>query len=257
MSTVLQTGDNVLGAVIFFSYIISALLLTGLIVSDIVKLISRDPPHAKGIGIHERSQSQNYERGKLKAIWMLIFATIGFAQLSWNMLGVLVISYQNWALRNGISYPRSLVGEESIITVKPYIWVWATQSTLFRDFAEDLLKNNEVWTSVQLPLIWTMLVNVVASFCECIQSRVCEGSVLSKLTMIGNRFGRKLSYIPALVGFLRNSAGFASVFRSEFVPGRIVSRSTKSNTRSVAPAPTHARVFVLNRCFHWCEFFCP
>lgn len=169
MSNVLQTGDNVLGAVTFFAYIICALLLTGLIISDIAKRIVHGPLQATETQSEKKSTSQDHGQPKLKAIWMLIFAAIGFAQLSWNMLGVLVVSYRDWALRNGLVYPRGLVGEEDIVNVRAYVWCWATQSTLFRDFAEDLMRSDEIWGSVRLSLLWTMVGNVVASFCEYIR----------------------------------------------------------------------------------------
>ena len=147
MSNAGASPGNVVGAVVFFSYIAAALGLTGLIVSDLFKAYAA----------FSESKANTIHRSNL-ILAFTSFAAISFAALSYHMLNFLVYSYITWAERANISLPQTLFGALSGLTngeLSPLnIWAWAKSSTLFKDFAE-VICNDPVrfwWTQQALLL---------------------------------------------------------------------------------------------------------
>jgi hypothetical protein len=126
MSTAEKGQDNVLGAIIFLSYILAALGLTLLISSDLLKAFNA----------FLDSKANTSHRFTL-ALLFAAFATISLSSLSYHMLNVLMSSYVEWAENAKIPLPQSFfggLGNDSFSLAN--IWTWARSSTLFQDFAE-------------------------------------------------------------------------------------------------------------------------
>lgn len=78
-------------------------------------------------------------------------AAISFAVLSFHMLNVLITSYKLWAGTEDFDFSELSVDAA---------WKWMVESTLFQDFARDIIGNDVAWWWTQLALIWTMGVSV-------------------------------------------------------------------------------------------------
>jgi len=175
-----RLGENVPGALIFFSYIAAALVFTGLVVADIAR-------RAKGnwIGNLERTAhswdtkspasarketrratadvSGRKARQGLRVLFPAL-ALASFSVLSWNMLNFLVVSYSEWARAHDVPVTLSA---GTFLRVRPqslHVWQWSTASNLFESFAEDLLKDDKTWTFVRLALLYSYVWNVWMSF---------------------------------------------------------------------------------------------
>ena len=147
MSATGESPDNVLGAIIFFSYIVTALGITGLIVSDL----------SKAYRAFSKSQANTIHRSNL-ILAFASFAAISFSGLSYHMLNVLIHSYLTWVESANMPFPRTLFGTLTGLTTGELslldIWTWAKSSTLFTDFAE-VICNDPVrfwWTQQALLL---------------------------------------------------------------------------------------------------------
>jgi hypothetical protein len=147
MSTIEKSPDNVLGAVVFFLYILAALGLTALISSDLVNLY----------GVFLRSKMNTSYRSNL-VLAFAAFAVISFSSLSYHLLSVLIYSYAEWAEKAHVPLPQTFFGAFSGLTNGSLsflnIWAWAKSSTLFQDFAE-VVCNDAVrfwWTQQALLL---------------------------------------------------------------------------------------------------------
>ncbi|KAF2212905.1 hypothetical protein CERZMDRAFT_97399 [Cercospora zeae-maydis SCOH1-5] len=120
-------ATNLFGALIFWLYIVLALVFTYIVLDSIIRIPS--PPE-------KRNQ-------------ILIFsglASFSFAALSFNMLHVLVYSFKLWTQDN----PRA--EEMNVSTALLTIWKWSVTSTLFKDFGVAIVENLDrfIWTQAAL-----------------------------------------------------------------------------------------------------------
>jgi len=144
MSTADDGQDNVLGAVLLFSYILAALGLTALISSDLL--------HAFNTLV--KSNANPSRRINLVLVFAA-FAAISFSSLSYHLLNILIASYVEWAQTASIPLASSFFGGLSDHSVSlPNIWTWAKSSALFQDFA-DIICNDAVrfWWTQQVLLL--------------------------------------------------------------------------------------------------------
>ena len=138
-----QNGDNVLGALMFFAYILLALFFTGLICRDLLQEYF-DTATRKSHAARNDSKTGRV-RADLDAPYQVsilaALASISFAVLSCHMLSFLIESYQSWAPSDSLT---------NITFAK--IWQWSIESALFQDFAEAI--NNDPhrrwWTNFAL-----------------------------------------------------------------------------------------------------------
>jgi hypothetical protein len=126
-----QAATNLFGALIFWLYIILALVFTSLVLDSLIRL-----PTPAG----RRSQ-------------VLVFSSLAFfsfVALSFNMLHVLVYSFKLWTqdhpLPEGINVGLALAT----------IWKWSITSTLFKDFGVAIVEDLKrfFWTQAAL---WTTM----------------------------------------------------------------------------------------------------
>lgn len=176
-STVPQAGKNTLGATIFFAYILAALYLTGYLVLNIVRHFSTTAVNLDQVRFPvgqprknhdgEKTIKENFDRhpasqnGKRKT-WAKYFAglaLISFTLLSYNMLSFLVVSYLMWA-ESYADYMRINLSSVHPGQWASSIWKWATNSNLFRTFAEDLIQQPQAWFVVQLALLYSYTWNI-------------------------------------------------------------------------------------------------
>lgn len=141
-----HSSENVLGAIVFFSYIVTALGLTLLILSDL----------SKAYGTFSRSKANTIHRSNLILIFAS-FAAISFSSLAYHMLNVLIYSYAKWAAGKSVALPGTFITALKGLTNESFYsntWIWAKSTTLFRDFAE-VICNDPVrfwWTQQALLL---------------------------------------------------------------------------------------------------------
>lgn len=162
-------STNVIGALIFFSYIVAALLLSTLIVGDLWWL----------------NYVRNYMREKgskhvTKLSWInfgisVALSVLSFSVLSYHMLNFLILSYSNWCDARGISVPEAILGARSVVGIGGsrtplHVWRWATSSTLFQDFAEVICGDPESWLWTQTALLysyaWNTYMAIEGTFCS-------------------------------------------------------------------------------------------
>lgn len=138
---------NITGAIIFVFYVLAALFLTSLIVSDLY--------------LAYQSQSRLSSReGKTISNQLQVFvalAVLSFSTLSYHMLSYLILSYNEWASSRDLDQLRWLTNPSTSISLVGVdfavrLWQFLTQSTLFHDFAETICKNgaNFWWTQQAL-----------------------------------------------------------------------------------------------------------
>lgn len=168
------TQDNVLGAVVFFSYIVAALLLTGILCIDVQKAFSN-----RVLSTVQRQQRQTPRQVKeagpdRKASTSLLaaLATLSFAVLSYHMLNFLILSYQSWSSSAPI-LPATLPATPQVTwhafhsalgnLSSGNIWTWAVESTLFRDFAEVICNDSHRFWWTQAALVYSYTWNVYMS----------------------------------------------------------------------------------------------
>ena len=147
MSTFAEhSSENVLGAIVFFSYIVTAIGLTWVILSDL----------SKAYGTFSRSKANTIHRSNLILVFAS-FAAISFSSLAYHMLNVLIYSYAQWAADINVALPRTFIAALKGLTNESFysnIWTWAKSTTLFQDFAE-VICNDPVrfwWTQQALLL---------------------------------------------------------------------------------------------------------
>lgn len=125
---------NYIGAATFWSYILAALYLTGTIT------------HSLHQQYNHVSTSLSPSRQRFFHIFTAL-AALSFATLSFNMLHVLIASFQLWRT----THPSTISPSNAIQT----IWHWSIRSTLFQDFARAIVANDNraLWTRTEL--LWT------------------------------------------------------------------------------------------------------
>jgi hypothetical protein len=136
----LQSGDvadgsNLLGAIVFFSYIVAALALTGTLIGDIVVAYN-----ARVKDIHA---GKHHPSAGFVLVCRTLLALTSFSMLSYHMLMFLIDSHSVWSSANNMTIPalsrssRSFLGVVELIN-RLHVWRWATSSTLFIDFAKSI-----------------------------------------------------------------------------------------------------------------------
>src|SRR5436305_5927842 len=93
-----HSSENVFGAILFFSYIVTALGLTLLILSDL----------SKAYGKFSRSKANTIHRSNL-ILTFASFAAISFSSLAYHMHNVLIYSYAQWTADNNVALPGTFI----------------------------------------------------------------------------------------------------------------------------------------------------
>lgn len=164
-SSSLQPGENVSGAILFFSYILAALYFTSYIVLSVSRgqTQNRPPSESKSESNHGRLFYSDHDRSRRadqarqqRGFWTFsALALASFAILSWNMSNFLIVSHFTWSSTLGIDPVLRLDSLDDIKHDMYRIWTWATCSNLFQTFAEDLLSEPVRWRIVQAALIYS------------------------------------------------------------------------------------------------------
>ncbi|KAH7397434.1 hypothetical protein BKA66DRAFT_394193, partial [Pyrenochaeta sp. MPI-SDFR-AT-0127] len=135
--------NNYIGATIFLSYILAALYATTTIAYS---LYSRYITIFGSTTKDEKLNATRSARARHIKIYAFL-ASISFATLSYNMLSFLISHYMQW---NGDkSFSPSAISPEKLKR-------WMLNSSLFQDFAHDLVKDapNTVWTQAAIIATW-------------------------------------------------------------------------------------------------------
>lgn len=167
----LHAGDNIAGAIIFFSYIIAALFFTGWIIADILSISGTsqnlkqdDQMNNARVDVtnNQRIEATPEEIGTKKNHRKIfpVAASISFAVLSWNMLNFLITSYLEWWHMQGAPSADPISSISRFRSLFFSIWVWATNSSLFQTFAEDLLTSSRAWQTTYLALLYSYTWNL-------------------------------------------------------------------------------------------------
>ncbi|KAF2169023.1 hypothetical protein M409DRAFT_21034 [Zasmidium cellare ATCC 36951] len=124
---------NVFGAIIFWLYIVFALVFIFLAIESILRLPNRVP--------------------RKHVATFTVLAFISFSNLSFNMLNVLIDSYSTWSECKLPPARLSL----------PSLWQWSVTSTLFRNFGEAIVQDEARFLWTQSALMATMSVSFFMS----------------------------------------------------------------------------------------------
>lgn len=145
----IMAANNLIGAIVFWSYIVAALGSTALVLRVIYKLPGPS-----------RSTQRNSEQSMF--IIFSALALVSFATLSYHMLNVLVSSYVQWAGVQHVILPLQFYGAKGILGPQRthlLLWEWSTTSTLFQDFAEAIVATSArfTWSYAALNMtFWNM-----------------------------------------------------------------------------------------------------
>ena len=154
--SVVMPGTNLLSAVIFTVYVLSALFITSFISYNLLyRYVALLP--------HYLSQRHGHASIDAHIQTFLTLSIFSFSILSHHMLGFLVLSYKEWAVNQGLPLPQSVFGVDGIFgkgRVELFIWRWLASSTLFLDFALDICASWERYWWIGQALWATMGVAV-------------------------------------------------------------------------------------------------
>lgn len=135
-------STNVLGALTFTLYVLSALVLTTYISISLLRT-------------YNTVSLSSVQHARIQLFATL--ATISFATLSYHMLHFLINSYRAWALQQPhlITLPQGGNGLGETVAdawSKVDVWQWLKDSTLFEDFAHEALgsQGRSWWTVIAL-----------------------------------------------------------------------------------------------------------
>ena len=156
-STQQPANYNLVGTILFLAYIIAALVLTALIITDLWRAWRTFP--------HRTSQPKRRDAVSKKVAIAAGFALVSFVILSFNMVSFLLGSYEVRANDTGIgmlegsSFDFLRSGE-----FLSYVNQWMLHSTLFQDFAEmiTMTPGRLVWTqgALLLTLYWHRFMSI-------------------------------------------------------------------------------------------------
>lgn len=136
---------NYIGSTIFLSYIIAALSATVIVVHSLygqynATFNSTLSPQ------NEKLQAAKVARARHVKIYAFL-ASVSFATLSYHMLMFLISHYLDWSGTTSLS--RSAISHERLKK-------WMLDSTLFQDFAQELVQDapDAVWTQAAIIATW-------------------------------------------------------------------------------------------------------
>lgn len=143
--------SNVVGALLFYLYMVAAILLTGLIALDLLRAY-RQLQHATLVG---RGQSRN------STILVLMgLAVLSFCSLSYHMLDFLIQSYRSWALSHIVVSRRDqpvryATPKDWADMMALRVWNWSVESNLFQDFGEAICNGPQRFWWTELALLYS------------------------------------------------------------------------------------------------------
>ena len=138
---------NYLGAAIFISYIVAALMLAYAITRELNTTYRRVAARKQGL----TSQWKQFRT-------FAALSAVSFAVLSFNMLSFLVTSYRSWSSNQDAAFSQR---SATILDFGTSIWHWTVHSTLFLDFAQSLCASQPGYWWVMQALMATMVTNVI------------------------------------------------------------------------------------------------
>ena len=151
MDSQAPTDGNIVGAVIFLSYILAALLFTSLIVFDIAEAHSRQYKVLRSHDGASRNAKFSNKQGVDRYLFTLVsLAVLSFTTLSYHMMQFLIVSNLEWTTEH-----LTLADDnKSLPDVFASLWPWMKTSTLFQDFATAICRTEErfLWTQSALLL---------------------------------------------------------------------------------------------------------
>ncbi|CAK1367687.1 hypothetical protein CB0940_11545 [Cercospora beticola] len=168
-----QAATNLIGALIFWLYIVLALVFTSLVLDSLIRL-----PTPAG----RRSQ-------------VLVFSSLAFfsfVALSFNMLHVLVYSFKLWT--QGHPLPERINVGLALAT----IWKWSITSTLFKDFGVAIVEDLKrfFWTQAALWVTMSVCLYMGAEGVHRRVPRLWAYFALSQILPIS--FAQNLFYVALL-----------------------------------------------------------
>ncbi|KAG8623251.1 hypothetical protein KVT40_008227 [Elsinoe batatas] len=135
--------SSVLGASVFWSYIVAALAFTAICI-NVIRTITPPP-------------NPSSSRARLL---FTILAVFSFCTLSYHMLNVLILSYRTWSQSRSVPLPACFIGPGCLIgngRQSLHMWEWSKTSTLFQDFGIALTLGSDrwVWANASLAMTFT------------------------------------------------------------------------------------------------------
>lgn len=218
------TTDNYFGALIFWSYILAALGLTG--------LISRSLWSIHRTGTAAASQSVG-RQGNVRLFSGL--SVLSFSVLSYHMLYFLIDHYTAWTPIHDVKLPRGL---EELLTrnTASTVWKWSHTSSLFQDFARELCEGPRHfwWTSQSLlfSFQWNILMAVQG---EHQHSITWLSSLTQVCTCVGVRFDIPHRWSYFVLGQILPTSFAQNMFCTA------ISLSPMPRTRRSVPSPSRVQ----------------
>ncbi|USP79598.1 hypothetical protein yc1106_06872 [Curvularia clavata] len=163
--------NNYVGATVFLSYIVAALYVSFTITWSLYSQYTSifNAPASKK---DEKLDAARTARARHIKIYAFL-ASLSFASISYHMLMFLVTHYLEWSgnKTQGLS-------DVKIEQFKR----WMLESTLFQDFAQDLVKNapNAVWTQTAILATWFWTIYVA----QRARARRYDASVMRTYTLL-------------------------------------------------------------------------
>ncbi|CAD0092628.1 unnamed protein product [Aureobasidium mustum] len=168
----INADTNLSGALIFWAYIVGALACTGIVLNTI------------------RQSYLSNGRPKIPPV-LATLALSSFATLSYHMLNVLILSYQQWTARHSIPLGALIGANRTPI----HLWQWSITSSLFQDFGEAIVATKSRYLLSSSGLWSTLAVAVYMG----IEGRRCKvpnlWAFFALLEILPTSFAQTLFYI--------------------------------------------------------------
>lgn len=136
----MEDSVSYVGATIFWLYIVAALFFTALITYTLLT--------------NGKAQAVDGQHRRRKVAVFSVLAVVSFGTLSFNMLTVLIQSFNSWSETHPLFITNSVLLD---------VWHWSLTSTLFRDFAEALVETDARYLWSEAALLATFAVSVFMS----------------------------------------------------------------------------------------------
>lgn len=208
LRSIMDEQYNYFGAAVFWLYIVAALSFTGIVIFTIINL----PP------LKHYDHKQHTTDVRIFAS----LAAISFATLSFNMLNVLIQSFQLWQT----PHHRHITTAKSLLT---QLWMWSITSTPFRDFGEAIVADQARYVWVEAALSATLAVSLYMGF---------RGKSCSKIWAASDADCRCLgrqSQIPRLWAFFGLSQILPISFTQNLFYIALLRRPKGNKERTIVP----------------------
>lgn len=156
-------------ALLFWAYIIVALLASIIVIYDMKKLYKN---HEQELAIksksYDTSKTTDQEDCRHGVVLSLSLSLISFSVISYHMLSFLLHSHHAWLEHNRRILSDMSTDQQETLQSFPglaqRLWQWSVEASLFSNFAKAICDGTEQFWWTQLVLVYSFSWNVFMAF---------------------------------------------------------------------------------------------